>query len=203
MTKNELKKPEEQQITHIKLGHPPSMNIEVTLEVIAEGVRKNSSHCVVAEAVRAHLNVLEAKSNGKSKFSNVSVDLQTIRFSNLAKKERYTYLSPRSCQVCLVDFDQGKKPEPFTFRLRDGQTTRSGYSLAEMAKKRARRAKQNLNEIEKEKLQVDELKTSNKATMRIPVDGNKHGTIPEKVGGRTPPISIGNRRSFGLRALDR
>ena len=203
MTTNELKKPQEPQINHIKLGHPPSMDIEVTLEVINEGVRKNSSHCVVAEAVRKHLKMLEAKSNGKSKFSNVSVDLQTIRFSNLAKKERYTYLSPRSCQVCLVDFDQGKKPEPFKFRLRDGQTTRSGHSLAELAKQRLRKAKFNLNEIEREKQDVDELKTSNKATMRIPARGNRHGTIPEKVGGRTPPISIGNRRSFGLRALDR
>jgi hypothetical protein len=155
-------------MTAKKLGWAPRCEIVVTDEEIKRGVRRDSSHCVAAEAVRSRFP--DAK--------YVSVDLQTIRWSDSKKGERYTYLTPRSVQEFLVKFDQGYELEPFTFKLRNGQTTRSGRQHSK-----------------------------GKALLRKPKNGSGAGTsVPDRVGGKPPPvskspISIGMRREFGLRAL--
>ena len=173
-------------------GRAPGLAIEVTQEIIDQATERNSSHCVVADAVRANL---EAKHPGR--FTRVLVDLQTIRFSDRVKNERYTYLSPRSCQVCLVNFDQGTKPEPFSFRLRGGQTSRAGLSMIERAKNRTDLQKRRDKQKDSEKELVMEIKRSKATTMRT----ENTGMVPEKVGGKPPPVSIGLRRQFGLRSV--
>jgi hypothetical protein len=47
----------------------------------------------------------------------ISVDLQTIRFTEPSKGQRYTYLTPTIAQDYLVAFDQGLPLEPFQFVL--------------------------------------------------------------------------------------
>ena len=87
--------------------------IKVTQEMIDRAIPADSSHCMIADAVQATLP--------KAEF--VAVDLATIRWSDRKKGLRYTFLTPRGAQWALVQFDQGVKPEPFSFILRQGQTT--------------------------------------------------------------------------------
>lgn len=98
----------------------PWVRIEVTAEIIARSEQRNSSHCMIAEAIKEQ----------HPEFSAISVDLQTIRFTDRKKGQRYTYLTPRRGQVGLVKFDQGIPTEPFSFQLRHGQVTRSGRKPA-------------------------------------------------------------------------
>ncbi len=155
-----------------KLGRAPQAEIKITEAAICEGTEHSSSHCMIAEAIRA--SVPHAK--------YISVDLQTIRFSNMEKGERYTYLTPRAAQIALVDFDQGTIPKPFNVMLRNGQITATGnaYNVTRRAKT-------------KEKI---------RAVMRSPKGGSgQRQSIPERVGGKPPPLAAGRRRAFGLRAL--
>jgi hypothetical protein len=82
--------------------------IQVTQQEIDDGLRENSRHCMIAEAVKHSIP------NAKT----VSVDLATIRFTNKRTGERFTYMTPYLAQQALVKFDNGEKPEPFKFQLR-------------------------------------------------------------------------------------
>jgi hypothetical protein len=82
-----------------------SIRVQVTAEHIALAVPRNSGHCMIADAVK------EAVPDAR----NVSVDIQTIRFTR--NRRRYVYLTPRPCQVSLLRFDDGEQPEPFRFHL--------------------------------------------------------------------------------------
>lgn len=142
------------------LGRAPRIEIDLTQEHIANGVARNSNHCMVAEALRDKYPELK----------HIAVDIQTIRATDKKKRERYVWLTPRSVQQHIINFDRGKKLEPFRFYCRDGQ-------VVECNSKKIR-----------------------KASMRKSRGGNRQ-TVPEKVGGRTPPKSIGQRRSYGLRSM--
>lgn len=77
------------------------LNIPVTEEVINSAVERDSAHCVLADAIQQAL----------PEVTRVSVDLQTIRFT-APDGTRYVYLTPARQQEVLVNFDQGRKPEP-------------------------------------------------------------------------------------------
>jgi hypothetical protein len=107
----------------------------------------------------------------------VSVDIQTIRASDPKKRERYVWLTPRRVQQGIVDFDLGRSPTPCRVEFRDGQVTGMGGHGA---------------------------KKKSKAKLRQPRGAAGHGrTVPERVGGKTPPKAVGQRREFGLRSMDR
>ncbi len=89
--------------------------IDVTQEVINNAVSKDSSHCVIADAVRDTIPGAQ----------RVTVDLQTIRWTNKDSGLRYVALTPATGQAVLVNFDQGIKPEPFTLRVEPFQITKS------------------------------------------------------------------------------
>jgi hypothetical protein len=146
----------------------PRVTIVVTQKEIDEALPRDSGHCMIADAVKA--TVPSAK--------NVSVDLQTIRWTDHTKGLRYTYLTPRVGQVALVKFDQGIPPVPFSFQLRKGQVTAS-----QSPRLKAHRAK---------------LKTT-----ELQVDGDLNN-VPRRVGGKPPPLAAhhGTRRAFGLRGLE-
>lgn len=84
-----------------------SKRYEVTEKVIDRAVQRDSSHCVVADAIR----------ECKPEATAVAVDLQTIRFSDKKTGKRYTFLTPPACQRTLVAFDQGEEIAPFGFYL--------------------------------------------------------------------------------------
>jgi hypothetical protein len=178
----------------------PRVKIVLTEELIEDSKQRDSSHCMIAEAVKvAHPGA-----------SHVSVDLQTIRFTDQAKGLRYTYLTPRAAQVALINFDAGVTPEPLDFMLRGGQVTKSGtrpralqpQSEAQLEQRRAAAAKG--------------VESKQKLVQRHGAGDDNGGNVSEVVGGKTPPlgkikgktrgeraVAFTKRRAFGLRGLDR
>jgi hypothetical protein len=51
--------------------------------------------------------------------SNLTSDLQTMRFTDAIKGERYVFPTPADVQEKMQQFDQGVEIEPFTFVLID------------------------------------------------------------------------------------
>ncbi len=176
----------------------PHLKLIVSDEVITQSLSRDSSHCMIAEAVKAAF----------PDATHVSVDLQTIRLSHPAKGVRYTYLTPRAAQIGIIKFDQGMKPEAFDITLRNGQVTRMGNSskqhyLAALEKDPAL--------TEKRKKQTAKAKSLNPLRKATLVERQKNnGNVSERVGGQTPPmqklkntdIAFSKRRAFGLRGLD-
>lgn len=97
------------------LGHAPRITVEVTAKRINEGAKRNSNHCMVAESLK----------DAYPRLKYVAVDIQTIRATDLKKRERYIWLTPTSVQNMIINFDRGVKPLPFTFTCQDGQTTQA------------------------------------------------------------------------------
>lgn len=186
----------------IVLRKPSSPKIKVVVgeDIIRNSVSRDSSHCMIAEALKASY----------PEGSSVSVDIQTIRVSNPKKRLRYTYLTPRLAQVSLIKFDQGLMPEPFEFSLRHGQVTKMIDSKPARAMARADR-------VVSEKMSQSRHENLAKAQRSNPVltkaslrDSDGKGTVPDRIGGRTPPLSrtkdgvpFSKRRAFGLRGMDR
>jgi hypothetical protein len=108
------------------------VTVKVTEDVIEQAERKNSNHCMVADAIKASI----------PHASSVSVDLATIRFTDPEKRQRYIYLTPYHVQRALIDFDQGVHNQPFNFQLRKAaQVLESGSRrLPDGTKKRPSRA---------------------------------------------------------------
>ncbi|MGB6177209.1 MAG: hypothetical protein WBF43_12935 [Methylocella sp.] len=95
----------------------PEVSVDVTREDIDGAIPQDSSHCMIADAIKRMVPGA----------SRVSVDLATIRWTDSEKKLRYTYLTPRHAQGSLLAFDKGQRPEPFSFNLtRAAQITRAG-----------------------------------------------------------------------------
>lgn len=155
------------------LGHPPKFTAKVTKDILADACKRNSNTCMVACALK----------EAKPKLSRIAVDIQTIRATDWKKGERYVWLTPRSIQQKIVDFDAGKDIKPFAFKMGDGQTI-------EVAPKTPK---------QKSKMRANNIKRK-KAQLRMARDGNRTG-VPVVVGGKAPPKAIGSRRAFGLRSL--
>jgi hypothetical protein len=161
----------------------PRIPIKVTQANIDRSTVADSSHCMIADAVKETV----------PRAAYVSVDLATIRFTDLEAGIRYVYLTPRQAQLALLEFDNGEKPEPFSFRLEGAHMLATGN---------ARKAK---------------------ATLKPQAESSTQGTPPERRNGKTPPIGplqgganlarprkgtaakggvkTGRRRQFGLRAI--
>lgn len=143
--------------------------------------------------------------------NHVSVDLQTIRFTDAKRGMRYTYLTPRIAQIALLKFDQGITPTEFEFQLRGGQVTRSGSSQKRKAlneqegKKGQRYTPREMREKRRQAARARE-SLPGKAVL---VDRKQGGNVAERVGGKTPPLQniaddvpFTRRRAFGLRGLE-
>lgn len=154
----------------VNRGKPtPRVPVNVTEDIIKFAEVRNSGHCMISDAVKQ--SVPWARS--------ISTDLQTIRFTDAAKKVRYVYLTPRSAQVALVSFDQGIPTKPFRFMLRSGQVTRSRAGDYEKAK----------------------IQTEKKGRDTTPVTGISGGRTPPKAALASGGQIRGMRRTFGLRDL--
>jgi hypothetical protein len=93
------------------------VTVNVTEELIDAAIPLDSSHCMIADAIKAA--VPEARS--------VVVDLAAIRWTNSKEGKRYIYFTPGSVQDVLLQFDNGVKPRPFRFVLRaPAQITNAG-----------------------------------------------------------------------------
>lgn len=99
----------------------PRVSVSVTTKEITTAIPKNSGHCMIADAIKA----------GVPGATLVSVDIQTIRWTDREKGLRYVYLTPRVAQQALLDFDGGIVVEPFRFSLRTAHVYRSGKKRAD------------------------------------------------------------------------
>lgn len=171
------------------MKHPkgPQLKIKVTEEQIAAAMKRDSRHCMIAEAIKV------AHPDARS----VSVDLATIRFTDPGKQIRCTYLTPRIAQVCLVNFDQGRAPEPFSFVLRGAHITRSGNT----------RTPKKMTEKELAQRRVA-AKTLHEKLAKTKLVRKREGHVPDRFGGRAAPVQMSDgvpfsrRRAFGLRGLE-
>lgn len=157
----------------------PRVTVHVTEEIINTAKRRDSSHCMISEAVQQA--VPEAKS--------VSTDLQSVRWTDRKKGLRYTYLTPREAQVALLQFDQGDENiKPFSVTLRGALVTRANTKKDTAAKR----------SIPK---RASFRKPKNAGPRAVP---ERVGGSPPPVGpltDRPPRRNTGKRRSFGLRQL--
>jgi hypothetical protein len=147
----------------------------------------------------------------------VSVDLATIRFTDPANGRRYIYLTPIPAQVALLEFDQGRKPDPFTVKVHAAQIVEpkrkpvkkeANSSLSETPDGQP---SSSLSETPSEQPK----RTLRRATL-IPNPAGG-GTVPIKLGGNAPPLGplargmgtggtaphyrTGRKRGFGLRVM--
>jgi hypothetical protein len=99
--------------------HKGKATISILQRHIDDAMEKNSSHCATAEAIREQ--VPEARF--------ISVDLQTIRWTDSRKGLRYVFLTPNAIQGgVIVPFDQGEreKCKPVTVTMRPCTVIKSG-----------------------------------------------------------------------------
>lgn len=91
-------------------GNMPIIVIPVSNKLIDNAIRSDSHKCMIADAIKVRIP--------KAQF--ISVDVQSIRFTNPETRIRYKYFTPLSGQQSLVNFDLGKKVKPFALTLKDG-----------------------------------------------------------------------------------
>lgn len=161
-------------MTASKSKHSPQVIIDVTQEIIDTSAQRDSSHCMIADAVKRA--VPEAK--------YISVDLATIRFTDVNAGVRYIYLTPRKAQQALLDFDHGDKPEPFTVKISGAHVLLAGN---------ARKGKTSLTPA-----------PNGRDAVRNGGEAPPIGPLASGMTGRpTPDVRTGRRREFGLRAIIR
>lgn len=164
-----------------KTPKAPRIKLHITAEMIESAKTRDVNHCMIAESVKV----------AYPDATKVAVDVQTIRFSDLKKGYRFTYLTPRTAQVHLIQWDRGGvKPEPFSFQIRNGQVTRAGNRPAAKAgNPKGTGGIDKVNEMRKARL-IERKKGA--------------GNVMDRVGGKTPPsdVPFSRRRAFGLRALE-
>jgi hypothetical protein len=104
---------------HPSIWESGRARISVLQKHIDEAMEKNSSHCAIAFAVR------DAVPHARF----ISVDLQTIRWTDSRRNVRYCFLTPAAAQQdVIIPFDQGEreKCKPVTFSMKPAFVTRTG-----------------------------------------------------------------------------
>lgn len=157
-------------------GSPVARGITVHVgqKEIDEAVRKHSGHCMIEESIKKKFPY----------FKHISVDLQTIRYTDRKTGLRIARLTPLLPQRILVGWDQGLKPKPFSFSLKG----RAQITTAQLNKKFPRPARAGK-------------KSPLARSPRKKVLVSRHPTsAPDIIGGRMPPgVPQGQRREFGIR----
>jgi hypothetical protein len=177
---------------HIKkprVPRAPAGLVFINKEILRSAEKRNSAHCAIAHALAVKYPWA----------TSVSVDLQTIRFSNPDKKLRYVYLTPRIAQEYVVSFDQGEHSDAFSFKLSHGHVM-SMYTKSPQEKKGQKEYYENVRKNSKTYKAGEKLKRQRAVLLQR----NKGSvSVPEVIGGREPPIALNHRREYGLRAMRR
>lgn len=85
------------------------MKIYVDKKHIENAVRKDSHHCMIADAIKEQIPDAQY----------ILVDIQSIRLTYPSTKERHLYLTPPEAQWGIIRFDRGvRNIQPFEFELR-------------------------------------------------------------------------------------
>ena len=169
----------------------PRLNFPVTAEMIEKAIPEDSSHCMIADALRA------ARPDARA----VAVDLATIRFTDPKTRRRLIYLTPIPAQIALLKFDDGQIPEPFQLQAMAAQViepkpkAEDSPSSSQKGQRKPRRA---------------HVRTSPKGSKSPPVKVNGQappiGPMARGMGTATrvdPRSMTGRTRKFGLKAMGR
>jgi hypothetical protein len=190
-----------------------TVTIKVTEEDIATAMPKDSGHCAIADAIARQIP--DAKS--------VTVDLQTIRWSDAT--HRYTYLTPRKAQTFLVAYDQGLEEycQPMSLRLTSPiHVGEKKQSNSVKAKARRVAQQERLAQLRAKRERGEELTHAEKITISradakdaadpTPERPTTYGPVTQEYdadghlivkGGVAPPLAAlahgrGRRREFGM-----
>lgn len=182
------------------------LQLDVTEEIIDRAVRRDSTACVLADALKV------ACPGGVRPL----VDLQTMSITVPEKGLRYHWLTPRSAQRILINFDQGGQLAPEVVRLSQGWTTSVRKKGGPVEKRNRDQRKQELEAGEAAGT-LSPVEVRALATMRATderqeaVDRKREEEATESAGagqeersrwtGRPPVASLsnGNGRRYGLR----
>lgn len=177
-------------------GKGGKMLIHIKAENVDRAISGNSSHCMIADAIKEQVPGAQ----------RVSVDLQSIRFSIPERGKRYTFWTPQLAQHALLDFDLGHDIEEFSFCLGHAAQITPTYS--------GRTAVKNAKAKVKKATAAPKKSVSAKKPISVGTGG-----VPTAVGGKTAPFGAlaagagtgsvkaakgsrtGARRAYGLRAL--
>jgi hypothetical protein len=171
-------------------GVSPTLTLHITDENYAAAVRSSSGGCLIADAIKREYPHLSA----------VTVDMATIRATDRAKGERYTYLTPPAAQQLLLGYDQGwsKLVDEVSVRAAVKVTpVRAGSSTA--VKRRAER-KTTLEAAEQQGLPLSRAEKSALTHMRKADEihePREAGSLPTEVvfprGPTASPVVVGGK----------
>jgi hypothetical protein len=194
---------------------PRYPQIVVSADLIDRACRADSSHCMIADAIKAQIPDAQ----------HVSVDLQTIRYTRPATGRRYLVLTPAKAQLAIIEFDQGRPVAPFSLNLKPSQIIKSDLrKKVKAAAKKAPAKRAPINDtatppindttaargavLEGPALVPESTEpTGRKQLARMKGDGP--GSVPLVIGGHAPPVmdkaahARGKRRQYGLRVLEK
>lgn len=169
----------------------PKVQLNITKKLIDEAIKGDSSHCMIAEAVKI----------AYPSASHVHVDIQTIRFTDPERRERYFFLTPRRAQMEILAFDHGDPVRPFRTTIKDPMVQPSGTG-----EKKAQMVKSTVSG----KRSTPKIVLGKDSPPRAPLGGTT-GSVKKaaakKVAKRQQRRrgkatgSIGNRRVYGLRSM--
>ena len=168
----------------------PRITVKVTQDLIDVSSQRDSSHCMIADAV--------AKTIPNARY--ISVDLATIRFTDMTAGIRYIYLTPRHAQEALIAFDQGEKVEPFSLQLRGAHVLPTGNARRARASLQPQSSPNSTNNTPPER-------RDGEAPPIGPLAGgavrNRRGAKNVASAGTGNANRTGRRREFGLRGIIR
>jgi len=98
---------------------PNRLVVDVTAEMIATAIPRNSSRCMISDAVRAAAPTA----------TSVLSDIATTRFTDPVTNLRHYCLTPLKARGALLDFDAGIVAEPFRMEIRAAQTRKASRGL--------------------------------------------------------------------------
>jgi|SRR5262245_6695423 len=155
-------------VKRLRSFRAPKIRVKVTEEIVATACRANSFHCMVSDAVKRAAPWAD----------HIASDLQSIRITDPRRGLRYTYLTPRTAQLALIAFDQGKKVPPFEFTLGGGHVA---TSFKRTVLPSGKEGKQAIHKLGRRKL--------------VP---RSNGEVAGTIGGAAG-VPLGELRSVGLR----
>ena len=169
------------------------LRFEITQENYDRAITENSGSCLVADAIQEKY----------PQFSNVKVDVATVRFTDKEHGVRYVYLTPPSVSDTLLFFDQGWKEEtlPKTLRLRTVLKIIPIVRSASMVKIRAEQRALRLAELEA-KAQSESLTAHEKSALTrlqnpkpAPVRPTTYGPVQSEVVEGSDEVIVRGRPS--------
>lgn len=188
----------------------PTLVLKITDEVVQDAIKSNSGGCLIADAIKKQY----------PQFSGVTVDMATIRVSDRKAGVRYTYLTPKPAQHCLLSFDQGwpNAIDEITLR-RAVQVVQITGPQSRIPDREARRAEleekqaANLPMTQQEKAALTTLRRPNRPASRgarevkVVDHGSQHGAVifggePILQGESHPNLLRGRDRHFGAKLAD-